>query len=575
MPGANLNHRWARAIIGRLCCGGAREAIVCPGSRSTPLALACAEQPGLRTWSVIDERSAGFFALGIAKHSGAPVILVATSGTAPAHFYPAIIEASLSSVPLVVLSADRPWELHGFGAPQTIDQQQLFGRYVRRFEALPLPDASVAVHLAAVVDRALHAALSAPRGPVHLNVPFREPLAPIPDGGPELAMAAPTHFARGDRSPTDETINAINGLIEQTREGLIVCGPRDADDGFAEAIHRLSAATGYPIFAEAASQVRSLPSSSLVTHYDGILRNASFAEAHRPKLILRFGGGITSKRLQTWIDNTGAELILFSDEGELFDPAHAASRVVTGNTAEIARRLADGSPRVDGGAWRRRFATAQSAANAVISDEQLRTSEALTEPAIAREVVRALPPGATLFVSSSMPIRDVDAFAGELPGVRVLSNRGANGIDGVVASALGASVASGRPTALLLGDVAFLHDLGSLLIAARNRVPLTVVIANNDGGGIFSFLPIAKHPDHFEQLFGTPHGMSFEKAAELYGARYVRPATAERLREAVVDSLERGLTLIEVKTPSRRENVAVHDALGERLAAAIGQGPWA
>lgn len=577
MPGANLNQRWARAIVEGIVSGGAREAVVCPGSRSTPLALACAEQPGLRTWSVIDERSAAFFALGMAKHSGLPVILVATSGTAPAHFYPAVIEASLSRIPLVVLSADRPWELHGFGAPQTIDQEELFGRYVRRFDALPLPDAAATAHLEAVVQRAVHAALHAPRGPVHLNVPFREPLAPVPDGATEPPTEATRRMTmtRNEPAVPEAALASLRERIAATPEGVIVCGPRDAADGFAEAVHRLAAATGYPIFAEAASQVRStsLP-GPIITRYDAILRNPAFAQAHRPKLVLRFGGGITSKRLQAWLDGCGAEIVVFSEDGDLVDPSHRASRAWIGDAAVAANRLARALSEVRvQGDWSAAFAAAQKRAEAALAAE-LASNASLTEPRLAREVAASLAPGTVLFVSSSMPIRDIDGFAAQMPGVRVLSNRGANGIDGVIASALGAAASSGRPTVLLIGDVAFLHDVGSLLIAAQHRLPLTIVIANNDGGGIFSFLPIAKHPAHFETLFGTPHGLSFEKAAQLFGGRYLQPTNVDELRSGLADSVERGLTIIEARAPSRVENVAIHEALGESLAAAVGAGPW-
>ncbi len=572
MTAANLNQLWARALVDELCRGGVAHAVVCPGSRSTPLALACADQPGLKTWSVIDERSAGFFALGIAKQSGRPVILVATSGTAPAHFYPAVIEAQLSHLTLVVLSADRPWELHGFGAPQTIDQEQLFGRHVRESVSLGLPEDVAVPHLRAVVARAIGRATSAPRGPLHFNVPFREPLAPTPDGvDPHRSCAPRSAVRRSVRSsglPSEDALAAVREANRRCERGLIVCGPRDPDDGFGEAVLALSKATGYPVLAEATSQVRSAPGAdAVVSRFDAILRSAAFAKAHRPERVLRFGGGITSKRLQAFLDESGAEIVAVSDQGALFDPMHRVSTVLSGDATAIARALSEGVVRAEPTAWQRAFEQAQQRAEKTL-EAALAESEALSEPRLARELAAALPPGAQLFVSSSMPVRDVDGFAALTPGVRVLCNRGANGIDGVLASALGAAAASGRPTAVLIGDLAFLHDVGSLLIAHRSRIPLTVVVANNDGGGIFSFLPIAKFPEHFEPLFGTPHGMSFAKAAELYGATYSAPATLAELRQALGASLEAGLSVIEVRT-DRAENVALHETLGKRIAAAV------
>jgi 2-succinyl-5-enolpyruvyl-6-hydroxy-3-cyclohexene-1-carboxylate synthase len=584
MSDANLNQLWARALLEELVRGGVRHAVVCPGSRSSPLALACLSVEGLKTWSIIDERSAGFFALGVAKQSRAPVVLVATSGTAGAHFYPAVIEAAMSHVPLVVLTADRPLELQGWGAPQTVPQARFFGEFARCFVDVGLPEASdvALMHLRATASRAVGVALRAPRGAVQLNVPFREPLAPTPEPfGQERLSAlaregrpgAPlTRIAPPARQPDPQAIDELRRRISSTERGLIVCGPRDEEDGFAEAIAALSQATGFPVIAEAVSQARYGGGAGTISLYDALLRHPPFAQAHRPELVLRFGGGLTPKGPQQWLDGSGAHIVLFSDEGALMDPSHRAAQVIEGSAVAACEALCQGLSR-GLGRWARSFLNAERLARKAL--EAAFAEPELSEPRIAREVVAALPAGAHLFVSSSMPIRDVDAFA-PAGGValRVLANRGANGIDGIVSSALGVAAAAGRPTVLLTGDLAFLHDVGGLLTAHRYRLPLTVVVVNNDGGGIFSFLPIAKATEHFEPLFGTPHGVDFSHAAALYGARLHRPEAPAALRAAVQQGLEGGLHVIEVRT-DRARNVEQHRSLFARMAEALGPGPWA
>jgi 2-succinyl-5-enolpyruvyl-6-hydroxy-3-cyclohexene-1-carboxylate synthase len=590
MGEANLNQLWARALVEELVRGGVRHAVVCPGSRSTPLALACARVEGLRTWSVIDERSAGFFALGLAKASRRPALLVATSGTAGAHFYPAVIEAVHSHVPLVVLTADRPLELQGWGAPQTVPQARFYGEFARYFADVGLPEASdtALVHLRATAARAVAQACRAPRGAVQLNVPFREPLAPTvePFGEERLGSLARegrpgaplTQIVPASRQPDMQALEAVRARLAAVERGLIVCGPRDEEDGLAKAVSALSEATGYPVLAEATSQVRYGGGAGTVSSYDALLRHAPFARAHRPELVLRFGGGLTPKGPQAWWEAAGAEVVLFSDEGALFDPNHRATLVVEGSAVAACEVLSQGVARRRG-RWAESFLRAERMARGAL-EAAFAQEPLLTEPRIAHEVVAALPAGAQLFVSSSMPIRDVDAFAPDVGRpLRVLANRGANGIDGIVSTALGTAVATERPTVLLTGDLAFLHDVGGLLTAHRYRVPLVVVVVNNDGGGIFSFLPLAESEharEHFEPLFGTPHGADLAHAAALYGARLHRPGSPAALRSAVVEGLEGGLHLVEVRVQQdRATNVAYHRQLFASMGAALGEGPWA
>lgn len=585
---ANLNVLWSRALLEELVRGGVRHAVVCPGSRSSPLALACAHTPGLRVWSVIDERSAGFFALGMAKQSRQPVVLVATSGSAGAHFFPAVIEAAMAQVPLVILTADRPLELQGWGAPQMVPQARFYGDFARLFADVGMPEANSAAiaHLRATAARAVSAACRAPRGAVQLNVPFREPLAPIAqDFGAEKLTAlaregrpdAPiTRILPSSRAPDPAALDAVRASIAATERGVIVCGPRDEDDGFAEAIAALSLATGYPVLAEATSQARYGGGPLTVSLYDALLRHEPFVRSHVPEVVLRFGGGLTPKSPQQWLDTSGADITVFSDEGALYDPAHRATRVVEGNAVLACRALAEGLSRGPG-RWSQDFMNAERVVRNALEVALGEQQDALTEPRLAREVVAALPENALFFVSSSMPIRAVDAFAhgGGVP-LRVLANRGANGIDGIVSSAAGMAAAAERPAVLLSGDLALLHDVGGLVTAARARVPLTVVVVNNDGGGIFSFLPLAQvaKMDEFEALFGTPHGADLSHAAALAGARFERPTTPAALRAAVRTGLEGGLHLVEVVV-DRATNVDAHRHLFTRMATALGEGSWA
>jgi 2-succinyl-5-enolpyruvyl-6-hydroxy-3-cyclohexene-1-carboxylate synthase len=540
-----LNQLWARAIIEELVRGGVQHAVVCPGSRSTPLALACADHRDLKTWSIIDERSAAFFALGVAKATGRPAAVVATSGTAGANFYPAVIEAELSRTPMVVLTADRPPELQGWGAPQTIDQQGLFGAHVRCFADVGIPEATdaVVVHLRAQTARAVAAATGGARGAVHLNVPFREPLAPQPDATTLIGLSEAALIGRGtapftqivepERAPNAVALQQVAERLRRAEKGVIICGPRDQADGFADAVHALGKALGYPVFAEAASNARFGHPSEASGAYDSVLRSQRFAKAHVPEIVLRFGGGLTPKAPQQWLDQSGAFTVQFTDRGQLVDPQHSASLVIEGDPVAACAALMKAVPARGVSEWRKVFAGAETRARRALS-EAMASDGRLTEPRIAREVASALPSHATLFVSSSMPIRDLDAFAVEAEApVRVLSNRGANGIDGVTSAALGAAAALQKPTVLLTGDVAFLHDLGALVGAARNDLSLCVVVVNNNGGGIFDFLPVASRTEHFERLFSTAHSVSFEAAAASLGARYRAPADASALREAV------------------------------------------
>lgn len=546
------NQRWAAHLAASFVRAGVQHVVVAPGSRSTPLALAFADRPELRCWPVIDERVAGFFALGLCKGSQAPVVVVCTSGTAGAHFLPAVIEAATTSFPLWVLTADRPWELQGFGAAQTIDQVNLFGAFVKSDIALPNPDDSAEAlkHLVNVVAKAV---AQAPRSPLHFNVPFKEPLAPeTRDAGPVVDVH-PARFVAATRRPN---VDAMLAVLERAERGVIVCGPRErGDDGFAERVHQLGEHLGFPVLAEAASNAR-YGVAGCVSMYDSLLRNERFSRA-KPDVMLRFGGGLTAKAM---INFAAPLTMVVSEDSAVVDPNHAAQFVIDGDAVQVCDALLAGTKKSTASAWRTSWLEAEARVR-----EVLRTNSGLSEPLVARHVVDSLPPKTNLVLSSSMPIRDVDGFAPTARGpLQVFSNRGVNGIDGVTSTALGIAVATGRPTVLLIGDVALLHDLSAWVLAKQLKASLTVVLVNNDGGGIFHFLPVADRTVHFERFFGTPHGIDAAQVAALAGATFDRPDTGPSLTAAIGRALPGGLHLIEVKT-NRGQNVVEHRALLAKL----------
>ncbi len=544
-----LNQRWAAHLVGTLVGAGVGHAVIAPGSRSTPLVLACAERSDLQCWPVTDERVAGFFALGLAKASQTPVAVVVTSGTAGAHLLPAVIEAAEAATPLVILTADRPWELHGFGAAQTIEQLGLYGRFVRGEASLPSPVDTPAGfgHLVNLIAATMAKGLRAPRGPVHLNVPFAEPLAPESSGPGQPVDPQVVRFSEPARAPV---VDEVLPLLERSERGLIVCGPRERPDGFGEAVHRLGAHLGFPVLAEAASNAR-YGFAHAVAMYDALWRNERFSAAMKPDLILRFGGASTPRSM---IELSAPTVVQVSDEGLLVDPYHRARHVVIGDAVAACQAL--GAVRAGTTSWRARWLEAEGRLV-----DHLLGRDGFDEPLVARELVRSLPEDVNLVLSSSMPVRAVDAFAPVSRGpLRVYANRGVNGIDGVTSTALGIAAASGRPTVLFIGDLALLHDVGAWVLARSLKVDLTVVVVNNDGGGIFHFLPIASRTRHFERFFGTPHGVDLGHVAALADATLHRPTSLVAFQSALATAMGGGLHVVEVKT-SRKENVDRHRAL--------------
>lgn len=521
------NAALAASLVAALARGGVREAVVSPGSRSTPLALALAARPDVRVHVLVDERAAGFVALGLARATGDPVALLATSGTAGAHWYPAVIEAALSAVPLVLLTADRPPELQGCGAPQTVDQTRLFGAHVRAFAAVgPAAPEAPPGWAAAVAARLVDQAKGPPAGPVHLDVALREPLW-APGCEPPPSVAAPVVRRARARLSAEAAREALERLSGE--RGVIVAGPRCAPPGragpLAQAVDALSRALGWPVVCDALSGLDHVRAA------DALLRDAAFAAEHRPTHALRLGQVPTSKATQRWLADAAPETVLVDPDGQWHDPEHQAALLLVADPVDACYALARSAglrPKDDG--WLAAWARADRAARTAL-DQAAR--DGWWEGAVARAVVDALPPGALLVVASSLAVRDVDAFGGA-PAAALLSSRGANGIDGTIATAAGAALAwTAGPVVALMGDLAFVHDLGGLAAARELEVPLTVVVVDNGGGAIFGQLPVAAHPTGFERLFLTPSRLDLEAAARGLGAEAVTVHDLPALREAL------------------------------------------
>ena len=564
-----------RAVVEELVRGGVRAAVICPGSRSTPMALALQAEPRIRTWIHLDERAGAFFALGMARATGRPAAILATSGTAVVEFAPAVVEARYGRVPLVLLTADRPPELQGIGAPQTIDQVELYGRAAKFYAELPVPDASPdsEAETRSTVARAVDVAAAAPAGPVQLNLPYREPL--LPQGRLRSAEEAEeTELAGRHPDPVSVDPGSLESLVHAVRASarpLIVCGPLDRP-GLAPAVADLSLTLGAPVVADVLANIRNGPGTRghVVAHHDALLRIAHVVQARQPDLVLRFGGTPTSKALAQALERWSAPQRLVDDGGGWNRPDGPSITRVDADPvayAAAAATIVAGESSADP-AWREAWLAADRAAAAALDEWFSRLDEPF-EGAVARALTSAVPAGTLVLAGSSMPVRDVDAF---LPAsareLRVIGNRGANGIDGLLSTTLGAAAVQDRPVVGVVGDIAFLHDLTALAAGTRLRLDATVVLVDNDGGGIFSFLPqgSAERPElglpaDYETLFGTPHGLDLGPVVTALGARHqpVDQATLAASLEAAVG--RSGIDVLHLRT-ERTRNVELHrDAL--------------
>jgi 2-succinyl-5-enolpyruvyl-6-hydroxy-3-cyclohexene-1-carboxylate synthase len=579
---ANRNTAQASALCEELARCGVRHAVLSPGSRSTPVALALDREPGIELHVVLDERCAGFIALGLATATDTPVAVACTSGSAAANLHPAVVEADLAGVPLVVLTSDRPPELRDIGAGQTIDQIKLYGSSVRWFCEAGSHDADDAglLHFRSIACRAAGEATRG-RGPVHVNLAWRDPLGPEEVSGDvtasdPLALEGrdrdrPLTASLAARGPSDELVAAFAEAIGRAERPLMVAG-RDPRTGVAAAAVRLADSVGMPVLAEPTSGLRVGPvlAATTVGAYDAIVREPPQGLA--PDLVVRVGDMPTSKPLRAWLSGPGApDQLVVAAPGRWNDPTRRAGAVIDGDPVAvlegIARTIGEGAA-PEG--WPDAWAEAEKAAQGAI--EELAGAESpLSEPALARACGAALGDGEQALLASSMPIRDAESFFGvRTAEAGVYANRGANGIDGLISTACGLAAGAGRPTWALLGDLATAYDMGGLanVAALPEGAPLLLVVADNGGGRIFDFLPQAGQvaDDRFERLFRTPASLDFERLAGLFGLSYVALGHQRELAE--VDRTRSSLIHVDLRDASAG-NVDLHREVAGAVASAV------
>ncbi|MEW5993413.1 MAG: 2-succinyl-5-enolpyruvyl-6-hydroxy-3-cyclohexene-1-carboxylic-acid synthase [Candidatus Zixiibacteriota bacterium] len=579
----SLNALWTDLIVEELVRCGVSHFFMTPGSRSSPLVVAAARNKRVHSLIHFDERGAAYCALGYSRAAGSPAAVICTSGTAVANLVSAVVEASMDTVPLILLTADRPPELRATGANQTIDQVKFFGDYVRWCCDLPCPDRNIlAASVLTTVDQAVYQARRAPAGPVHLNCMFREPLAPVGSDqdfseylaqlsrrrtgqAPFTQYPAPAAVAQSDT--TEETA----ALLREARKPLLIVG-RMRNKTQANAVRSLGKSLGLLVCADVASGLRlGVDHDITVPFYDLLLLSERFAEHFRPDMILHIGGVPTSKRLLHFLEHLrDAEYVMVADHPLRHDPVHRVRYRIECDVVQFCERLVDNAVGFKSDqTWIQSILSYSTTVEKVLKDHIDKSNE-LTEPAVARIVSQKIESYTGLFLAGSMPIRDMDMYADPCgPTVMVGCNRGASGIDGTIASAAGFALGLGRPVTLLIGDLAFLHDLNSLNLLQTLRHPLTIILINNNGGGVFSMLPISDVKDVFERCFGTPHGLTFENAAALFGLNYHQPKSRTQF-ESVFSTAQKGAksTLIEVRT-DREENVRIHRDLEQRIIDAI------
>ncbi|MFC7137302.1 2-succinyl-5-enolpyruvyl-6-hydroxy-3-cyclohexene-1-carboxylic-acid synthase [Halobaculum litoreum] len=580
----NRNTLWGRAVADELAAAGVDAVCITPGSRSTPLTVAFDRHPGVHVFSHLDERASAFFALGRARRTGAVTPLVCTSGTAAANFHPAVMEAAQSRVPMLLLTADRPPELRDSGANQTVDQEKLYGDAVRWYKDLPEPEAddrklrSLRTDLA----RAVSTAEGTPAGPVHLNVPFRKPLEPVAvEGGvpadlPRLAAEGRdgdepfVSTTAGHPMPDDRGVRRLAEALSAER-GLLVAGPADPPGPDPQAVTALAHATGFPLLVDPLSGLRfgsATRVAPVLGGYDGVLANGAPADWPDPEVVLRFGASPTSKPLRKYLAGTDARQLVVDPAGGWREAEFTATDLVVADPSRLCGALSRHVGGPDSTAWRERWEAAEAAHWDAVDAE-----ERFFEGRVLADVVDLAPEPSTVFVSNSMPVRDADRFAAPAAkGLTMLGNRGASGIDGIVSTALGAGSATTDDLTLVTGDLAYYHDMNGLLALGRCDVDATVVVVNNDGGGIFHMLPIERFDPPFTGQFKTPHGLDFEPTGALYDLSFARvdgddrETFRDRYRESVSSE---GTEVIEVTSDaeaSHRVREALADEVAERVA---------
>ncbi len=569
---ANANELWADVIAETLHRKGVSYVVTCPGSRSSPLTFAFARHEQIEAIPILDERSAGFFALGLAKRTGKPVAIVCTSGSAVANFFPSIVEASESGIPLLVLTADRPAELRDCAAGQTIDQVKFFGGYVRKQVELALPEATLPMlrYLRQTVSHSADVASAPNRGPVHFNIPFRDPLIPVEELGFEGPLDLESfdsffsHLEPSDALPLVQAqLPASLGRIEK---GLILVGPNSPtnEEAWCENVAAMAVSLGWPILADALNPIRSNASSypHLICGYESVLRNPALAQELLPEHVVVIGGFPTSKALRSWIGEADLPLTLLNDRPVNVDATHSRATHVYADF-EFGGVLVGEGHAAD---YTKRWLDLESQVSAEF-EKRFAATDSFFEAKLAWTLSKALPEACSLCVSNSMPPRDMEFyFGGNDLGISVFSSRGANGIDGILSTAMGVAH-DGDKTFLLTGDLALLHDTNGALIAKDLQGSLTILLVNNAGGGIFEMLPVSQFEDVFEKHYGTDQQVDFSNWAKTYGIDYQLIASWSELEEKLVED-SNGVRVLEIRT-DRKADAALRKQWFAEISSAV------
>ncbi|MBL6920088.1 MAG: 2-succinyl-5-enolpyruvyl-6-hydroxy-3-cyclohexene-1-carboxylic-acid synthase [Puniceicoccaceae bacterium] len=568
---STVNSCWGALTMEVLARLGIQTVITSPGSRSTPLTVAAARNPRIEALSILDERSAAFYALGLAKSTGRPVALVCTSGSAAANYWPAVVEASMGGTPLLLLTADRPPELRKCSSGQTIDQCKIYGDYVRHFAELSPPQVSpdMLAYLRQTLVHAVHISLSANAGPVHLNFPFRDPLAPDSESSEPVVDAdtlvvASTVITRPcEVVPLGSVIDmvALERLSSHTK-GIIVVGtesPRCGDEAFSDAIAIISDKLGWPVIADTLNPLRSHAEGNplLITHYDAFLRDAHKADGILPTVILQIGSLPTSKVLRAWLSSLDAVSFLLTSRPINTDPLHRIATPLYGDVQTLAEHLQP--QRIEANWGKQWSAIEQETANEL--DSKMLSIEMMFEGKVAWLLSKHLPVDTPVFLASSMSVRYAEYFwVASSRGHSIFCNRGANGIDGTLSTALGVAH-RGKPSVLLTGDLAFLHDTNGLLAASQLKGSLTVVLINNNGGGIFEHLPVSENDPSFEDFFATPQSVDLAKLCEAHGFHHEKIQGWDSFTPSISVLPKSGLRILELRTDRKTDQAMLSEIL--------------
>ncbi|WP_304130349.1 2-succinyl-5-enolpyruvyl-6-hydroxy-3-cyclohexene-1-carboxylic-acid synthase [Ignavibacterium album] len=550
----NRNILWTSLFTDFLVQCGIRYACISPGSRSTPLTFAIASEKKIKSFPVVDERSSGFFALGIAKATNSPVVVVTTSGTAAAELYPAIIEAYQSRVPLIICTADRPAYLRNTGANQTINQKNIYRNHIRFFDELPLPfpDKKNLKKLLTSVNEAIKTTAYLDKGPVHLNFQFEKPFEPdsITDVIDDSLVSFANNFSESllttkNTPVVDEILN-----LDKKSLDLITVGSGMFDKNFIQMLNRFSIKNHIPIFADANSGFRfsnkEIP--NLITNYEALIRNSDIREFFSPDTVIHFGRNLTSQNLEEFIVRSKAQRIIVNEYGDRFDSTKRAKIIKCKPEFFLQdllnKKIEKASPH--------KLSYLKKLDEKIEKLKSKIFTNSLNEVNVILELLELIPENSDLFIGNSLPVRDLDFFSSvKNKSIRVFQNRGASGIDGVISTALGIAHSSKRPTYLVIGDLSFYYDLNSLLIAKQFNIPLKIILINNNGGRIFEYLPVSKQKEIFNKYFTTPINVNFRKAAESFGIYYKLIKSLSSYKKEIYNSNKsKSCLILEVRTDS-------------------------